>query len=124
MIRRIILVSSMLGLAACAAPGPELPLPSTGANEAQKNVPSEPNKAVTDDNVTVSDNQNAPVVVGEPGITDMPPRRVVCVRERRTGSHRAKRVCRTEAEIEQLRVEGQDIFEDLHRSQKEYEYRD
>lgn len=124
MIRQIILVSSMLGLAACAAPGPDLPVPSTGADGAQKNVPGEPGKAVTDDNVTVSENQDAPVVVGEPGITDMPPRRVICVRERRTGSHRAKRVCRTEAEIEKLRIEGQDSFEDLHRSQKEYEYRD
>ena len=124
MIRQIILVSSMVGLAACAATGPESTVPSTGTDEGQKSVPSETNKAVTDDNVTVSANQDAPVVVGEPGITDMPRRRLICVRERRTGSHRAKRVCRTEAEIEKLRIEGKDSFEDLHRSQKEYENRE
>jgi hypothetical protein len=124
MIRQIILVSSMVGLAACAAPGPEPPLPSTGTGEAQKSVPSEPKQTITDGEVSVSDNQDPIVVAGEPGITDMPRRRLVCVRERRTGSHRAKRVCRTEAEIEKLRIEGQDSFEDLHRSQKEYENRE
>jgi hypothetical protein len=41
----------------------------------------------------------------------------ICTREKRTGSHRAIRVCRTRAEVERLEEEGKDTFRELHRSQ-------
>lgn len=53
--------------------------------------------------------------------TDMPKSNYVCKRERQTGSNRAKNVCRTRAQIAQEELEGKDTFEDLHRSQDEYD---
>ena len=41
----------------------------------------------------------------------------VCTREKRTGSNRAMRVCRTRAEMERLEEESKDTFRALHRSQ-------
>ena len=41
----------------------------------------------------------------------------VCRREIRTGTHRPVRVCRTRAEINRLKQEGKDTFQQLHRSQ-------
>jgi hypothetical protein len=41
----------------------------------------------------------------------------VCRREKRTGSHRAVRICRTRAEMEHLEEESKDTFRALHQSQ-------
>lgn len=46
---------------------------------------------------------------------------LICRVERRTGSNRPIRVCRTRAQIEQAELDGKDTFEELHRSQVEYE---
>jgi hypothetical protein len=41
----------------------------------------------------------------------------ICTREKRTGSNRAMRVCRTRAEVERLEEESKETFRTLHRSQ-------
>lgn len=46
----------------------------------------------------------------------------VCTREKRTGTHRAVRVCRTRAELERLEDESKDMFRELHKSQMKSEY--
>ena len=44
----------------------------------------------------------------------------VCHREKRTGTNRVVRVCRTRAQIEREELESKELFDDLHRSQQEY----
>ena len=45
---------------------------------------------------------------------------VICVRERRTGSNRVRKVCRTREEIRREEDQARETFDDLHRSQEDY----
>ncbi len=110
------------GIAACAASGPDSPEPvadseSVSEKAAETVVP----KAASGEDVVASTSAEA-VTPSEPGITDMPARtQRICKRERKTGSHRAREVCRTREQIEKEELEGKEAFEDLHRSQVEYD---
>lgn len=58
-----------------------------------------------------------PIELSEATIVDSTANERVCRRERRTGSHRAVRVCRTRAEIERIKQESKETFDDLLREQ-------
>lgn len=71
--------------------------------------------------VEVLDTPEVPKVAVIPGQEDAADKNeVVCRRERTTGSHRARRVCRSRAEIDRMAIDAKDTFDDLHKSQAEY----
>ena len=105
-----------VGITACATHVPDSP-PSVSTTEeaVESSAPS------ASDVVVVSDSVGA-ATSAEAGITNLPAHRgLVCKRERRTGSHRARKVCRTRAQIAQEELAARETFEDLHRSQQEYD---
>lgn len=114
MYRSILLACSLIAIAACAES------PTTPAtNEPAEIAATTPESAASSKGVIeVVDVPNAPeaavVVLPQPATTR------ICRRERRTGTNRTMRVCRTRAEIEQKEIESKDTFEELRRSQQEY----
>ena len=115
MYRIACLVIAALLAGACATPnGGAMVSPAEPVDEQPGNAASE--GTVADDTVSADNNES------EPGIV-MPHRdsQRVCVRERRTGSNRARTVCRTRAEIEEERVRSKQTFEGIRRSQEHIE---
>jgi len=108
---RYIMAVSVFGIAACAASGPELP--DSGAASPDTVADTAPASAATVDELEFADAPNAPetVVIREPD-------EVICRMERRTGSHRAQRICRSRADIDREAEQGRDRFDDLLRSQE------
>ena len=108
-----------IGISACAASGPDSSRPVAEAENASESTAPAP---ATDDLIVVVDIPGDPATPTEASDMDMPTQsKLVCVRERRTGSHRARKVCRTRAQIAKEELEGKETFEDLHRSQVEYD---
>ena len=110
-----ILAGVSLCIAACAAPLPQ----------AQDSVAAAPPPAATPvdtedsgDVIQVVDVPRASTVADVPTLRSQQER--VCQRERRTGSNRVVRVCRTRAEIAKDELESKELFDELHRSQREY----
>ncbi len=128
---RCLLSATLLGLAGCAASGPAADndaLPD-GAADDRAGVASA--AASADDDLAVDDATESVLEVAEiprvQSTADTPPTasvaaQRVCRLEKRTGSNRAMRVCRTRAEIEALETESKERFRELHRSQTEYQY--
>ena len=116
-----------IGLTACAASGPAVPPPNQNS-EKTENATERPTEIVTQNEsqaspaseVVVVDIPQEPVSVS--GVTEEPVRKeLVCKRERQTGSNRARKVCRSREQIAKDELEGKKTFEDLHRSQREYD---
>jgi hypothetical protein len=107
-----------LSLAACANNVPSSP----------ESLPTVADSPTAGTEPTVQD-ENAPSGVQEiitvAEIPDAPKaertvekQEVICERVRRTGTHRATRICRTRAEIERESLDGKDTFDELHRAQR------
>ena len=116
-----------IGLTACAASGPAV-LPPNQNSEKTENATERPTEIVTQNEsqaspaseVVVVDIPQEPVNVS--GVTEEPVRKeLVCKRERQTGSNRARKVCRSREQIAKDELDGKKTFEDLHRSQREYD---
>ena len=112
----VLLAAAALAITACAstaptAPDTSVPVAAAAAESspATSNV-EEPGSSTGDIQVVNIEGQEKVALQ-----TDEP--EIVCRRERRTGSHRAIRVCRSKAEIERTAREGKDAFEELNRSQ-------
>jgi len=112
-----------IGISACAASGPDSSRPVAEAENASESTSESVTPApTTDDSIVVVDIPGESATPAEASNLDMPAQRdVVCVRERRTGSHRARRVCRSRAQIAKEELEARETFDDLHRSQVEYD---
>jgi hypothetical protein len=109
--RRYVVAVIFLGIAACATSGPQSPTPVASAGS-----------SATDSKPTTPAGQVEIVAIPEvPMVTDIPVRdEVICRMEKRTGSNRATRVCRTRSGNTRSAREGKEKFEVLRRSQVEY----
>ncbi len=109
--RRYVVAAIFLGIAACATSVPESPTPVASAGN-----PATDNKATP----PVGDVEI--VAIPEvPMVTDVPVRdEVICRMEKRTGTNRATRVCRTRSGNAKSARKGKETFEVLRRSQVEY----
>ena len=111
MYRRYYPALIFLSLTACATSGPEH---ETAVASADDRVP---NSAPT----TATGNVEVAEVPEVPKVTDIPVRdEVVCTRERRTGTNRVEKVCRSRSSINRTATEAKETFEILRRSQVEY----
>lgn len=108
----ILILSAAFGLAACAGAAPDDDVP--GVVHEKPVGAGEPN-ADEDGEVQVADIPTVPMAA--PGVDG---NARVCRNERKTGTNRVSRVCRTRAEIEQQQAKGKEVFDDLHKSQQEY----
>ena len=112
-----------IGISACAASGPDSSHPvAKPENATESTTESSTPAPATEDVITVVDIPGESATPAEASDLDMAARSdLVCVRERRTGSHRARKVCRARAQIAKEELEAKETFEDLHRSQVEYD---
>lgn len=110
----VLLAAAALAITACASTAPtapDTPIPAAAAESSPATSNAEEPGSSTGDIQVVNIEGQEKVALQ----TDEP--EIVCRRERRTGSHRAIRVCRSKAEIERTAREGKDAFEELNRSQ-------
>lgn len=123
MTRHWLIVMISIGISACAASGPDTSRPDAKAENASESTTESATPApATEDVITVVDIPGESATPAEAIELDVPAQSaLVCVRERRTGSHRARKVCRTRAQIAREELEAKETFEDLHRSQVEYD---
>lgn len=109
--RQYVVAAIFLGVAACATSVPQSPEPRERAGNS--GMDSESTPAVGD--VEVID---VPKVTEA---TNIPVRdEVICRMEKRTGTNRAVRVCRSRSQNAKSAREGKETFEDLRRSQTGY----
>ena len=107
--------ATLLGMAACATPGPDTAVPETpvpGAKvetSAKTSTPAVAEGEFEDVDVPeVPEMANIPAQANIPGQTE-----VVCTREKKTGSHRVTRVCRTRTEIVARRAADQEAIKKI-----------
>lgn len=112
---RILNLACILAAATACAESPTMPIAEDSMTPVS--IPEEP----------ASKNEGVIEVVAVPSAAEsttvMPPQPSntrICRRERRTGTNRTVRVCRTQAEINQREIESKETFEVLRRSQQEY----
>jgi len=110
--RPYILIATFLGLAACATTGPQAPEP--GADT--ENSATRGNTTTGVGEEQVADKQDMPKVAGTDTRNE-----IVCQMERKTGTNRKKRVCRSRAQIEKSSRDGKEAFEVLRRGQVDTE---
>lgn len=123
MTRHWLIVMISISISACAASGPDSSRPDAKAENASESTTESATPApATEDVIVVVDIPGESTTPAEASDSDMPVRsELVCVRERRTGSHRARKVCRSRAQIAKEELEAKETFKDLHRSQVEYD---
>ena len=116
-----------IGLTACADSGPAMPPPNENP-EKTKTSAERPAEIVTQNESSAPSAREVVVVEfpqepeTAPDNTEVPVQtEYVCKRERKTGSNRATKVCRSREQIAKDELEGKKTFEDLHRSQREYD---
>jgi len=120
MYRSVTAVAMAFSFAACTTPAPPIVAdtgnPAATANRTGEPVPSEEEAGSRD--IEVVDLPDAPegAVAPEPR-PGGPPR--ICRNEKRTGTNRVVRVCRSAAQIERDVIEGKEAFEELRRSQQQ-----
>lgn len=117
--RRYVLTAAFLGIAACATSGPEHPETVAGTDNSVTNGAP----PTTTDDVKVADIPDLEVadIPEVPKVTDIPVRdEIVCSREKRTGTNRVIKVCRSRSSINRTSAEAKETFDDLRRSQVEY----
>lgn len=112
MYRLLTILPGILLTAACAAPVVS-PEPSV-SSEASIPAPASEATEKTIEVAKIPEPSAAPSVV-------LNRNERICRNERRTGTNRVVRVCRTAAEMAQLEAQSKEVFNELHRSQKEYE---
>ena len=96
-----------------AVPGPT----TVGQPESVDVAPQEPSQDQVTTESEIYAIETPPVEQSEVAVAVSNASELVCRRERRTGTHRAVRVCRTRAENERIKQESKDTFKDLHRNQ-------
>lgn len=104
--RLYVVAITLLGIAACATSGPESPV--SGAKVETSVITSNPTAA--EDEFEGVDVPEVPKMATIPNQT-----KVVCRREKATGSHRVIRVCRTRAAIDKTRLADQGTVEKIQR---------
>ena len=114
--RHYIVAALFLGIAACATSVPQSPEsgaePRNSATTRNSATPS--NSATPASEIVVSDVPELGEVAIIPGQDE-----VVCSMERRTGTHRKVRVCRSRSQIARSAIEAKESFEILRRSQQD-----
>lgn len=106
MSRRYLELVAFLGIAACTTPGPESP--STVETAGTSAIINEPSTVEG-----VLARASATETPAEAAVED--PDRIICIRERLTGSRIPKKVCMTHAEREKIRKINQENFENNKR---------
>ena len=105
-------------IAACATNEPQT---TTPVSKVEKPATNENNSDEKGD-IQVAEVPDVPKAPGSAAV--MPDQQeIICHREKRTGSHRLTRVCRTRAEIEKTEAEAKDSFKEMleiQRNQTEY----
>jgi len=109
--RQYVVAAIFLGIAACATSGPESPKPVANAG----NTATDSKSTTPAGEVETADIPEVPKVASIP-VRD----EVICRMEKRTGTNRAVRVCRTRSGNAKSAREGKEKFEVLRRSQVEY----
>jgi hypothetical protein len=99
--------ATFLGIAACSTSGPESPEPAANVENAATNTDTTP----VEGQLEVYDVPEVPFVAIIP--TREP--EVICDKERRTGTHISKKVCRTRVQMEAEREAVQGTLDDLSR---------
>lgn len=110
-----------LFLAACATEPPSQPASESTARatSAPATAGAETPAAADDESIVAVDTPDIPeaeVTDEQLGIPD--PDERICRRERRTGTHRAQRVCYTRAEIERMADESREMLDDMNRTSR------
>lgn len=109
--RRYLMAVICLGIAACATSVPESITPGVKAG----------NSAMDSKSTTPVGEVEIVGIPEVPMVTDIPVRdEVICRMEKRTGTNRATRVCRTRSGNARSARKGKETFEVLRRSQVEY----
>ena len=112
--RRYIVATTFLGIAACATSGPESPV--SGAKVETSVITNNPTAAEGEGEYEVVDVPEVPKMATISDQANVPDQtKVVCRREKATGSHRVMRVCRTRTAIEKSRLADQDALRKLQR---------
>jgi len=110
--RRYLMAVICLGIAACATSVPESTTPGVKAG----------NSAMDSKSTTPVGEVEIVGIPEVPMVTDIPVRdEVICRMEKRTGTNRATRVCRTRSGNARSARKGKETFEVLRRSQVEYQ---
>jgi hypothetical protein len=104
---RLIIIAIFLGVAACATSGPEPKAPA--ANEEGPAANAESNEV--EDQLEIVD---VPAVAASENVPP-PEDEVICHKEKRLGSNRSIKVCRTRAQMDAEREAGQDTLDSLSR---------
>ena len=107
---QILLLATILGLAACATSGPE-PSEQTARTSSADNMVVENDAAENEGSLEVAEVPEVPVAASPPPSGD----EVVCRKEKRLGSNRTIKICRTQAQTEADREAGQDTLGELSR---------
>lgn len=102
---RFLLLATILSLSACATPEPVVERAST-SDTAVNNSAAESGGVLE-----VAEVPEVPVAATAPPAEN----KVVCRREKRLGSNRTIKICRTQAQMEADREAGQDTLDDLSR---------
>jgi hypothetical protein len=105
--RRYLVAATFLGIAACASSGPKSPEPAANVENAATNTDTTP----VEGQLEVYDVPEVPFVANIP--TREP--EVICSKERRTGTHISKRVCRTQVQMKAEVEAAQETLDDLSR---------
>ena len=108
--RLTIVAATCLGIAACATSGSQSIAPDATAEDS----------ASQDKSTTVMGEEKAADTQEAFKVADTQVRNeIVCRMEKRTGTNRKKRVCRSRAQIEKSAQDGKDAFEVLRRTQND-----
>ncbi len=108
--RRYLVAATFLGIAACATSGPESSEQAVGSASADDAV-VDTSMAESEDVLEVAEVPEVPVAASPPP----PQNAVVCRKEKRLGSNRTVKICRTQAQMEADREAGQDTLDELSR---------
>ena len=108
--RHVVVAALFLGIAACATSVPQSQ--ESGAEAGYSETTS--NSATPASEMVVIDILEVSEVAIVPGQDE-----VVCSMERRTGTHRKVRVCRSRSQIARSAIEAKESFEVLRRAQQD-----
>lgn len=113
MIRLIILVAILAGMAACASSAP----PSAASSADSVAVTNTGNEAVasSSDDKSIIEMTEVPPLAKTAAAATEPGDEMICHRERMTGSHRLERVCRLKSDMDKTREETQKALRRMDR---------
>lgn len=120
MYQRYLMAATFLGIAACATSGNESQTPGAAAENLVliSNPTAAAGESADEGKLEDVDVPEIPKVANMSGRTNIPDKPdVICRREKPTGSNMARRVCRRQSEIEEMRTVSQDTLKELQRQQ-------